>query len=51
MKSETLEQRRSLERAIVDETGRAMAEIGVRDDDSWLIGGVAEQIASLFRLG
>lgn len=44
-----LERGGSAERAIVDETGRAMAELGVSDSDDWLIGGIAEEIATLFR--
>jgi glycosyltransferase involved in cell wall biosynthesis len=44
-----LDRRRRVERAIVDETGRAMAELGVGEGDDWLIGGMAEEIAALFR--
>jgi hypothetical protein len=44
-----MERRRSLMRAIIDETGRALTEIGVGDDDVGLIDGLAEQIVSLFR--
>lgn len=44
-----LERRRRVERAIVEETGRAMAELGVGDNDDWLIGGIAQEIATLFR--
>jgi glycosyltransferase involved in cell wall biosynthesis len=43
------QRKRSLERAIIDQTGQAMAEIGVDDDHAELIYGVAEQVASLFR--
>jgi hypothetical protein len=47
----TAEQRRSIRRTIVDMTGRAMAEIGVGPCDDRMIGGVAEQLASLLRSG
>jgi glycosyltransferase involved in cell wall biosynthesis len=42
------ERRRVVERSIIEDTGRAMAEIGVGEDDSWLVGGVAAEIAYLF---
>jgi len=42
------ERRRSVEHALIDETGRAMAEIGIGEEDGWLIGGVAADIESLF---
>lgn len=45
------DRRRSLESALINETGRAMAEIGVTDEDGWLISGVAADIASLFKPG
>lgn len=44
-----LELRRSVRRTIIDAAGRAMAEIGVGPDDDRVIGGVAEQLASLLR--
>lgn len=46
-----IERRQSVRRAIVDATGRAMAEIGVGPEDDGAIGGVAEQLASLLRTG
>jgi glycosyltransferase involved in cell wall biosynthesis len=45
------ERRRAVARAIVEDTGRAMAEIGVRDDDGWMIDEVAQQIALLLGPG
>jgi glycosyltransferase involved in cell wall biosynthesis len=45
----SVEKRRALERSIIAETGRAMAEIGVGAEDSWLVGGVAAEIAALFK--
>ena len=45
------ERRRSVEHALIDETGRAMAEIGVGEEDGWLIDGVAADIESLFKAG
>ncbi len=47
----SLERKRNLERTIVDDIGATMAEIGVVDRDGWLVNGIAEQIASLFRSG
>lgn len=45
------ERKRSVERVLIEETGQAMAAIGVRDDDGWLINGVAADIESLFGAG
>jgi glycosyltransferase involved in cell wall biosynthesis len=39
---------RSARRTLVNETGQAMAELGIGQHDDWLIGGMAEEIASLF---
>ena len=46
-----VERRRVVERSIIEDTGRAMAEIGVGDGDSWLVGGVAAEIASFVHAG
>jgi glycosyltransferase involved in cell wall biosynthesis len=43
-----IERRRSAQHALVEATGRAMAEIGVAQDDDWLIGAIAREMASLF---
>jgi glycosyltransferase involved in cell wall biosynthesis len=43
------ERRRSVEHSLINDTGRAMAEIGVGEDEGWLIGGVAADIESLFK--
>ena len=37
--------------ALINDTGRAMAEIGVSDADDWLIDAVAAEIESLFEKG
>jgi glycosyltransferase involved in cell wall biosynthesis len=45
------ERRRSVKYALINDTGRAMAEIGVSDADDWLIDAVAAEIESLFEKG
>jgi hypothetical protein len=40
---------RDVESLLIADTGRAMAEIGVSDEDGSIIAGMAEQIASLFK--
>jgi glycosyltransferase involved in cell wall biosynthesis len=42
------ERQRAAERALVDATGKALAEIGVGAEDNVIISGVAREIASLF---
>jgi glycosyltransferase involved in cell wall biosynthesis len=43
-----VDSRRLVERSLIEGAGRALAQIGVREDHSTLIGGIAAEIAALF---